>query len=251
MTESVRAAGAEGASREVALITGASRGIGQAIALRLARDGAKVYGTATSEAGAAKISETLAPYGGEGRVLDVRDPAAIEALLDSIGTPAILVNNAGVTRDTLMLRMKDEDWDQVIQTDLTSVFRLSRAVLRGMMKARYGRIVSIGSVVGSMGNPGQANYCAAKAGLIGFSKSLAQEIGSRGITVNVVAPGFIDTDMTKALSDDVRKGLMDRVPVQRLGTPDDIAAAVAYLVSREAGYVTGTTLHVNGGLYMD
>lgn len=235
----------------MALVTGASRGIGQAIALRLARGGAKVYGTATSEAGAAKISETLAPFGGEGRVLDVRDPAAIEALLDSIGTLTVLVNNAGVTRDTLMLRMKDEDWEQVIQTDLTSVFRLSRAVLRGMMKARYGRIISIGSVVGSMGNPGQANYCAAKAGLIGFSKSLAQEIGSRGITVNVVAPGFIDTDMTKALSEDVRKGLMDRVPVQRLGSPDDIAAAVAYLASREAGYVTGTTLHVNGGLYMD
>ena len=233
------------------MITGASRGIGAAIAQRLAQGGAKVYGTATSEAGAAKITDMLAPYGGEGRVLDVRDPASIDALLDAIGTLSVLVNNAGVTRDTLMLRMKDEDWEQVIQTDLTSVFRLSRAVLRGMMKARYGRIISIGSVVGSMGNPGQANYCAAKAGLIGFSKSLAQEIGSRGITVNVVAPGFIDTDMTKALSDDVRKGLMDRVPVQRLGAPEDIAAAVAYLASREAGYVTGCTLHVNGGLYMD
>ncbi|WP_051101797.1 3-oxoacyl-ACP reductase FabG [Solimonas variicoloris] len=251
MTDSVRATGADSAQREVALVTGASRGIGAAIAARLARDGAKVYGTATSEAGAAKISEALAPYGGEGRVLDVRDPAAIESLLDAIGTLSILVNNAGVTRDTLMLRMKDEDWAQVLDTDLTSVFRLSRAVLRGMMKARYGRIVSIGSVVGSMGNPGQANYCAAKAGLIGFSKSLAQEIGSRGITVNVVAPGFIDTDMTKSLSEDVRKGLMERVPVQRLGAPEDIAAAVAYLASREAGYVTGTTLHVNGGLYMD
>ena len=237
--------------REVALITGASRGIGRAIALRLARDGAKVYGTATSEAGAAAITEMLAPHGGEGRVLDVRDPAAVDALLGALGALSILVNNAGVTRDTLMMRMKDEDWDQVIQTDLTSVFRLSRAVLRGMMKARYGRIISIGSVVGSMGNPGQANYCAAKAGLIGFSKSLAQEIGSRGITVNVVAPGFIDTDMTQALSEDVRKALMDRVPVQRLGAPDDIAAAVAFLASREAGYVTGTTLHVNGGLYMD
>jgi len=233
------------------LITGASRGIGRAIALRLARDGAKVYGTATSEAGAAAITEMLAPHGGEGRVLDVRDPAAVDALLGGLGALSILVNNAGVTRDTLMMRMKDEDWDQVIQTDLTSVFRLSRAVLRGMMKARYGRIISIGSVVGSMGNPGQANYCAAKAGLIGFSKSLAQEIGSRGITVNVVAPGFIDTDMTQALSEDVRKALMDRVPVQRLGAPDDIAAAVAFLASREAGYVTGTTLHVNGGLYMD
>ncbi|HET8883585.1 MAG TPA: 3-oxoacyl-ACP reductase FabG [Solimonas sp.] len=250
MTDPISAAAAP-PPREVALITGASRGIGRAIALRFARDGAKVYGTATSEAGAAAISEMLAPHGGEGRVLDVRDPAAVDALLGSLGTLSILVNNAGVTRDTLMMRMKDEDWDQVIQTDLTSVFRLSRAVLRGMMKARHGRIISIGSVVGSMGNPGQANYCAAKAGLIGFSKSLAQEIGSRGITVNVVAPGFIDTDMTQALSEDVRKALMDRVPVQRLGVPDDIAAAVAFLASREAGYVTGTTLHVNGGLYMD
>lgn len=237
--------------REVALITGASRGIGKAIALRLARDGAKVYGTATSDAGAAGITEMLAAYGGEGCVLNVRDAAAVEALLAKLGTLSILVNNAGVTRDTLMLRMKDEDWAEVIDTDLTSVFRLSRAVLRGMMKARHGRIISIGSVVGSMGNPGQANYCAAKAGLIGFSKSLAQEIGSRGITVNVVAPGFIDTDMTQSLSEDVRKALMDRVPVQRLGAPDDIAAAVAYLASRQAGYVTGTTLHVNGGLYMD
>lgn len=248
MTDSPQTAGG---NRDTVLVTGASRGIGQAIALRFAKAGAKVYGTATSESGAQAISATLAPYGGEGRVLDVRDGAAVEALLSSIGTLSVLVNNAGVTRDTLMLRMKDEDWDQVIQTDLTSVFRLSRAVLRGMMKARYGRIISIGSVVGSMGNPGQANYCAAKAGLIGFSKSLAQEIGSRGITVNVVAPGFIDTDMTKTLSEDVRKGLMDRVPVQRLGAPEDIAAAVAFLASREAGYVTGTTLHVNGGLYMD
>ncbi|NGY06315.1 3-oxoacyl-ACP reductase FabG [Solimonas terrae] len=251
MTDPTPAPSAAALPREVALITGASRGIGKAIALRLARDGAKVYGTATSEAGAAKISEMLAPYGGEGRMLNVRDAAAVDALLGTLGTLSILVNNAGVTRDTLMLRMKDEDWAEVIDTDLTSVFRLSRAVLRGMMKARHGRIISIGSVVGSMGNPGQANYCAAKAGLIGFSKSLAQEIGSRGITVNVVAPGFIDTDMTQALSEEVRKALMDRVPVQRLGAPDDIAAAVAFLASREAGYVTGTTLHVNGGLYMD
>ncbi|NKF23134.1 3-oxoacyl-ACP reductase FabG [Solimonas marina] len=235
----------------VALITGASRGIGKAIAQRLAQDGAKVYGTATSESGAAKISEALAPFGGEGLVLDVRDAAAVDAALAKVGTVSVLVNNAGVTRDTLMLRMKDEDWADVIETDLTSVFRLSRAVLRGMMKARFGRIISIGSVVGSMGNPGQANYCAAKAGLIGFSKSLAQEIGSRGITVNVVAPGFIDTDMTQALPEETRKALMERVPVQRLGAPDDIAAAVAFLASREAGYVTGTTLHVNGGLYMD
>lgn len=251
MTDPTATPSAASQSREVALITGASRGIGKAIALRLAQDGAKVYGTATSEAGASGISEMLAPHGGEGRVLNVRDAAAVEALLARLGTLSILVNNAGVTRDTLMLRMKDEDWAEVIDTDLTSVFRLSRAVLRGMMKARHGRIISIGSVVGSMGNPGQANYCAAKAGLIGFSKSLAQEIGSRGITVNVVAPGFIDTDMTQSLSEEVRKALMDRVPVQRLGAPDDIAAAVAYLASREAGYVTGTTLHVNGGLYMD
>lgn len=251
MTDPTPAPAADAPPRETALVTGASRGIGRAIALRLARGGAKVYGTATSEAGAAKIGEALAPHGGEGRVLDVRDPASIEALLEAIGPLSILVNNAGVTRDTLMLRMKDADWSEVLDTDLTAVFRLSRAVLRGMMKARYGRIVSIGSVVGSMGNPGQANYCAAKAGLIGFCKSLAQEIGSRGITVNVVAPGFIDTDMTQALGEDVRKGLMARVPVQRLGAPEDIAAAVAYLVSREAGYVTGATLHVNGGLYMD
>jgi len=235
---------------QVALVTGASRGIGRAIALRLAQDGARVIGTATSEAGAAAISEALAAHGGEGRVLDVRDAAACTALVDAIGPLSILVNNAGVTRDTLLLRMKDEDWSEVLDTDLTSVFRLSRAVLRGMMKARYGRIVSIGSVVGQMGNPGQANYCAAKAGLVGFSKSLAQEVGSRGITVNVVAPGFIETDMTHALGDDTRKALLERVPAQRLGAPEDIAAAVAYLASPEAGYVSGETLHVNGGMYM-
>lgn len=234
----------------MALVTGASRGIGRAIALRLAQDGARVIGTATSEAGAAAISEALAAHGGEGRVLDVRDAAACTALVDAIGPLSILVNNAGVTRDTLLLRMKDEDWSEVLDTDLTSVFRLSRAVLRGMMKARYGRIVSIGSVVGQMGNPGQANYCAAKAGLVGFSKSLAQEVGSRGITVNVVAPGFIETDMTHALGDDTRKALLERVPAQRLGAPEDIAAAVAYLASPEAGYVSGETLHVNGGMYM-
>jgi 3-oxoacyl-[acyl-carrier protein] reductase len=235
---------------QTALVTGASRGIGRAIAERLARDGARVIGTATSAAGAEAIAQALQPLGGEGRVLDVRDAAACEALLGEIGALSILINNAGVTRDTLLLRMKDEDWAEVIDTDLTSIFRLSRAVLRGMMKARYGRIVSIGSVVGSMGNPGQANYCAAKAGLIGFSKALAQEIGSRGITVNVVAPGFIETDMTRALSEDQRNALLGRVPVQRLGAPDDIAAAVAFLASREAGYITGETLHVNGGLHM-
>ncbi|TAJ53143.1 MAG: 3-oxoacyl-ACP reductase FabG [Nevskiaceae bacterium] len=239
---------------QVALVTGASRGIGRSIALALAQAGATVVGTATSESGAAAISEALAPYGGEGRVLDVRDGAATEALVDAIakekGAIAILVNNAGVTRDTLLMRMKDEDWAQVIDTDLSAVFRLSRAVLRGMMKARYGRIVSVGSVVGLMGNAGQANYCAAKAGLIGFSKSLAREIGSRGITVNVVAPGFIDTDMTKALPEAARNALLEQVPAGRLGAPEDIAAAVCFLASPAASYITGETLQVNGGMYM-
>lgn len=239
---------------QVALVTGASRGIGRAIALALAQGGATVIGTATSESGAAAISEALAPWGGEGRVLDVRDGAATEALVDAIakdkGAIAILVNNAGVTRDTLLMRMKDEDWAQVIDTDLSAVFRLSRAVLRGMMKARYGRIVSVGSVVGLMGNAGQANYCAAKAGLIGFSKSLAREIGSRGITVNVVAPGFIDTDMTKALPEAARGALLEQVPAGRLGAPEDIAAAVCFLASPAASYITGETLQVNGGMYM-
>jgi 3-oxoacyl-[acyl-carrier protein] reductase len=236
---------------EVALVTGASRGIGRAIAERLATEGCKVFGTATSEAGARTIHGYLDPHGGAGRVLDVRDGAACEAIIGEVGAVSILVNNAGVTRDNLLLRMKDEEWAAVIDTDLTSVFRLSRLVLRGMMKARHGRIVSIGSVVGSMGNPGQANYCAAKAGLIGFSKSLAQEIGSRGVTVNVVAPGFIDTDMTKDLGEQARNTLTERIPVQRLGTPADIAAAVAFLASREAGYITGETLHVNGGMHMN
>lgn len=239
---------------EVALVTGASRGIGRAIALRLAREGARVVGTATSGAGAEGIAAALKEWNGEGRVLDVRDAAACEVLVEEIGKTVgpitVLVNNAGVTRDTLLLRMKDDDWADVLETDLTAVFRLSRAVLRGMMKARYGRIVSIGSVVGSMGNPGQVNYCAAKAGLVGFSKALAHEIGSRGITVNVVAPGFIETDMTKALSEDVRAGLLARVAAQRLGSPADIAAAVSFLASPEAAYITGETLHVNGGLYM-
>lgn len=239
---------------QVALVTGASRGIGRSIAQALAQAGATVIGTATSESGAAAISEALAPYDGEGRVLDVRDAAASEALVDAIakekGAIAILVNNAGVTRDTLLMRMKDEDWAQVIDTDLSAVFRLSRAVLRGMMKARYGRIVSVGSVVGLMGNAGQANYCAAKAGLIGFSKSLAREIGSRGITVNVVAPGFIDTDMTKALPEAARNALLEQVPAGRLGAPEDIAAAVCFLASPAASYITGETLQVNGGMYM-
>ncbi|MGH8029404.1 MAG: 3-oxoacyl-ACP reductase FabG [Arenimonas sp.] len=239
---------------EVALVTGASRGIGRAIALRLARDGARVVGTATSAAGAEGIAAALKEWSGEGRVLDVRDGAACEGLVEEIGKTvgpvSVLVNNAGVTRDTLMLRMKDSDWSDVIETDLGSVFRLSKAVLRGMMKARRGRIISIGSVVGGMGNPGQANYCAAKAGLVGFTKSLAREIGSRGITVNVVAPGFIETDMTKALSEDTQKVLLGQVPLERLGQPDDVAAAVAFLASKEAGYITGETLNVNGGLYM-
>ena len=239
---------------QIALVTGASRGIGQAIAQQLAAAGARVIGTATSEAGAETISRTLAAQGGAGRMLNVRDAAASEALVEAIGKEfgaiSILVNNAGVTRDNLLLRMKDDDWNEVLETDLTSVFRLSRAVIRGMMKARYGRIVSVGSVVGTMGNAGQANYCAAKAGLIGFSKALAKEIGSRGITVNVVAPGFIDTDMTKALPEAARTGLLAQIPSARLGNPDDIAAAVKFLASAEAGYITGETLHVNGGLHM-
>ncbi len=231
---------------EIALVTGASRGIGKAIAARLTAEGAKVFGTATTAAGAQAISAG----GVNGRVLEVRDAAACEKLLEEIGPVSILVNNAGITRDTLLLRMKDEDWDTVIATNLTAIFRLSRAVLRGMMKARHGRIISIGSVVGAMGNAGQANYCAAKAGLVGFSKSLAREIGSRNITVNVVAPGFIETDMTRDLADEARKALMAQIPLQKLGQPDDIAAAVAFLASREAGYITGETLHVNGGMVM-
>ncbi|MGH8442220.1 MAG: 3-oxoacyl-ACP reductase FabG [Nevskiaceae bacterium] len=239
---------------EVALVTGASRGIGRAIAVRLARDGARVVGTATSAAGAEGIGTALRQWNGEGRVLDVCVGAACEALVEEIGKAigpvTVLVNNAGVTRDTLMLRMKDSDWNDVIETDLGSVFRLSKAVLRGMMKARKGRIISIGSVVGAMGNPGQANYCAAKAGLVGFTKSLAKEIGSRGITVNVIAPGFIETDMTKALPPETQKALLDLVPLTRLGQPEDIAAAVAFLASAEAGYITGETVNVNGGLHM-
>jgi 3-oxoacyl-[acyl-carrier protein] reductase len=238
----------------VALVTGASRGIGRAIAERLAEEGARVIGTATSAAGAESIEAGLAPRNGAGRVLDVRDSAACDTLVSEIaksfGPISILVNNAGVTRDTLLLRMKDEDFAQVIDTDLTSVFRLSRAVLRGMMKARYGRIVNIGSVVGTSGNAGQVNYAAAKAGLIGLSKSLAAEIGSRGITVNVVAPGFIETDMTKDLSEDIRSKLLEQIVVQRLGAPAEIAAAVAFLASPDAGYITGHTLHVNGGMLM-
>lgn len=236
-------------SGQTAVVTGASRGIGAAIAAQLAQAGARVIGTATSEAGAARISEALGEAG-EGQVLDVCDAAAVEAFTKAHSGAQILVNNAGVTRDTLLLRMKDEDWAAVLDTDLTGIFRLSRGLLRGMMKARHGRIISVGSVVGAMGNPGQANYCAAKAGLVGFSKSLAREVGSRGITVNVVAPGFIDTDMTRELPEDTRAKLVEQIPVARLGAAEDIAAAVCWLASAQAGYITGETLHVNGGMHM-
>jgi 3-oxoacyl-[acyl-carrier protein] reductase len=239
---------------EIALVTGATRGIGAAIADRLSRDGARVVGTATTPEGAARISENLAARGGRGAVLDVVKPESIESLLADIeakeGAVAILCNNAGITRDTLLLRMKEEDWDAVLDTNLASVFRLSKAVLRGMMKARKGRIVSITSVVGLTGNPGQTNYAAAKAGIIGFTKSLAREVGSRGITVNAVAPGFIDTDMTRALAEAQRASLNAQIPLGRLGSPADIAAAVAFLCSPDGAYVTGETLHVNGGMYM-
>lgn len=239
---------------EVALVTGASRGIGAAIADLLAAQGATVFGTATSEAGAQAIGERMKPHGGHGRVLDVTDPAAVEALVEAIGKEAgpvsVLVNNAGITRDQLLMRMKEEDWSAIMETNLTSVFRTSKAVMRGMMKARKGRIISIASVVGLTGNPGQTNYAAAKAGIIAFSKSLAREIGSRGITVNVVAPGFIDTDMTRALPDEQRAGLLAGIALGHLGDADDIAQAVAFLASPAARYITGETLHVNGGMYM-
>ncbi|WP_353153018.1 3-oxoacyl-ACP reductase FabG [Herminiimonas fonticola] len=239
---------------QVALVTGASRGIGRAIAQALAKQGVKVIGTATSESGAAAISEYLAD-GGKGVVLDVNDAARSVALIDEIqkefGTVTILVNNAGITQDQLAMRMKDEEWDSVIATNLTSVGRLSRAVLRGMMKAKHGRIINITSVVGSAGNAGQMNYAAAKAGVAGMSRALAREIGSRNITVNCVAPGFIDTDMTKTLSEQQISALLQQVPLGRLGVPEDIAAAVSFLASPQASYITGTTLHVNGGMYMN
>jgi len=239
---------------EIALVTGASRGIGAAIAGELAAQGAKVIGTATSEAGAQAITQRLSADGGEGRVLNVTDGASVESLIESIvkqhGGLSVLVNNAGITRDQLLMRMKDEDWQAILDTNLTSVYRTSKAVMRTMMKARKGRIINIASVVGVTGNPGQTNYAAAKAGIIAFSKSLAREVGSRGITVNVVAPGFIDTDMTRALSEDQRKVLEGTIALGRLGAPADIANAVAFLASPAANYITGETLHVNGGMYM-
>lgn len=242
---------------QVALVTGASRGIGQAVARELARQGATVIGTATTEEGAGRITTYLQEAGakGQGAVLEVRDQAQVDALIGRIekefAPVTILVNNAGITRDNLAMRMKDEEWDGVIDTNLKSVFRLCKAVMRGMMKARQGRIVNITSVVGHAGNPGQANYCAAKAGVSGLSRSLAKELGSRNITVNCVAPGFIDTDMTKTLDEKQKAGLLANIPLGRLGKPEDIAAAVAFLASPAAAYVTGTTVHVNGGMYMD
>lgn len=240
---------------QVALVTGASRGIGKAIALELARQGAKVVGTATSEAGAEAISAYLAEFGGKGVVLNVTDAANCAAVVDdvqkNVGSLSILVNNAGITADQLAMRMKDDEWDSVIATNHTAVGRLSRAVLRGMMKAKTGRIINITSVVGSSGNAGQMNYAAAKAGVAGMSRALAREIGSRNITVNCVAPGFIDTDMTKGLGDDQHAALLNQIPLGRLGAPEDIAHAVAFLAGSQAAYITGTTLHVNGGMYMN
>ncbi len=240
---------------QLALVTGASRGIGRAIALALAEKGYTVIGTATSETGAANISEVLSPLGGRGIVLNVNDAAACEAAVDDIvkahGGLQVLVNNAGITRDTLAMRMKDEDWDAVMDTNLKAVFRMSRAVMRTMMKQRFGRIVNITSVVGASGNPGQANYAAAKAGVAGMTRSLARELGSRGITVNCVAPGFIATDMTEVLPEAQKAALLGQIPAGRLGEPREIAHAVAFLASPEAAYITGTELHVNGGMFMN
>ena len=241
---------------QVALVTGASRGIGRAIALALAHQGMKVVGTATTDAGAASIGEALAPFAGSrGLCLNVNDVAGVDAAIDAIvkelGGLHVVVNNAGITRDTLSMRMKDDDWDAVLDTNLKAVFRVSRAAIRPMMKQRYGRIVNITSVVGASGNAGQANYAAAKAGVAGMTRSLARELGSRGITVNCVAPGFIETDMTKALSEAQTTALMAQIPLGRLGHAADIAHAVAFLASPQAGYITGTELHVNGGMYMN
>lgn len=241
---------------KVALVTGATRGIGRAIALSLGEQGATVIGTATSENGAATISEFLAEakITGKGIVLNVTDDAAIDSVVADIesefGAPDILVNNAGITRDNLLMRMKDEEWNDIIETNLTPIFKLSKRCLRAMTKARWGRIITITSVVGAMGNAGQTNYAAAKAGVIGFSKSLAREVGARGITVNCVAPGFIDTDMTSGLPEAHKTAMLEQIPAKRLGEPEEIAAAVSYLASPNAGYVTGETLHVNGGMYM-
>ena len=243
--------------QEVALISGASRGIGQAIALTLGRAGATIIGTATSANGAERIGAYLEESNikGAGRVLDVTDPASVDNIIESVtkdyASPTILVNNAGITRDNLLMRMKEEEWSDIISTNLTSVFRLSKACLRGMMKARKGRIISIASVVGVTGNPGQANYAAAKAGIIGFTKSLAREVASRNITVNAVAPGFIDTDMTRVLPEEQKDQLLQQIPLHRLGAVEEIAAAVAFLASPGAAYITGQTLHVNGGMYMN
>jgi 3-oxoacyl-[acyl-carrier protein] reductase len=241
---------------QVAIVTGASRGIGAAIADTLAAAGAKVAGTATTADGASVIADRLGAIseGHAGEILDVNDPDGAAGLVSRVsgmlGTPTILVNNAGITRDQILMRMKEDEWDDVIETNLRSVFRLSKACLRGMMKARTGRIISIASVVGAMGNAGQTNYAAAKAGMMGFTRSLAREIGSRNITVNVVAPGFIDTDMTRALDENQRLALLKDIPLQRLGEPNDIAASVLFLASAQGGYITGQTLHVNGGMYM-
>ncbi len=239
---------------EVVLVTGASRGIGAAIADTLAAQGAKVIGTATSESGANAISERMAALGGVGKVLNVTDGAAVDALIDAIttefGTISILVNNAGITRDQLLMRMKDDDWSAILDTNLSSVFRTSKAVMRSMMKARKGRIINIASVIGVTGNAGQSNYAAAKAGIIGFSKSLAKEVGSRGITVNVIAPGFIETDMTQSMPAAQKEIMMGQIALGRFGAPQDIADAVAFLASPAAAYITGQTLHVNGGMYM-
>lgn len=243
-------------TEEIGLVTGASRGIGRAIALELGRRGATVIGTATTEKGAEGISAALADNGfaGRGMVLDVTQPGGVvdvvKMVAEQFGTPTVLVNNAGITRDNLLMRMKEEEWDSILDTNLSSVFRMTKACLRGMMKARKGRIINISSVVAAAGNAGQTNYAAAKAGLIGFSKSVAREVGTRGITVNVVAPGFIDTDMTRELPEEQRKALLGQIPLERLGRPEEVAHAVAFLASPQAGYITGETLHVNGGMYM-